>query len=387
MSAIPCIVFVNSAYGGGATGPETYIRYLWEAFGNDPQLEFHLVAPSFPHEHPRWHPAGLGSGSLDLYRRLAQTALQAAAELKRGNRRVILHLNNSNLHASLLAYPGTLWGQVNDYENADLWRRATETIRRAGLRRFCALLRRRWLERRFLARQNLTLCNSNYTRERVLSEYYPPHPERVITVHKAVDESYFARPVTLPKDPLSRPMDSRKFIFVGGDIIRKGLDTLLQAVMRLPADFAWHLTVVGGTRAEIAAGFCDLPGLDDPRIHFAGRLKKEILREALWNSDIFVLPSRAEAFGVAILEALAAGLPVVATHVGGIPEIVRDSSAGILVNPADPAALAAALVKIQPWPADQPLAVKKILESFSTTVMLARLRELYLAATGSFPAV
>ncbi|HVU38132.1 MAG TPA: glycosyltransferase family 4 protein [Opitutales bacterium] len=387
MTPTPCIVFVNSAYGSGATGPETYVRYLWEAFGNDPQLEFHLVAPSFPHEHPRWHPSGAGSGSLDLYLRLAQTALQVAAELKRGNRRVILHLNNSNMHSALLAYRGTLWGQVNDYENADLWRRAAETIRRAGLRRFFALARRRWLERRFLARQDLTLCNSNYTRELVRSEYHPPHPERVITVHKAVDVQYFERPATLPPDPLQRPVSSRKFIFVGGDIVRKGLDTLLEAVNQLPESMDWHLTVVGCTRAEVAAAFHYLPKLDNPRIDFAGRLQKEVLREALWHSQIFVLPSRAEALGVAILEALAAGLPVVATHVGGIPEIVRDTSAGILVNPADPAALAVALAKIQPWPADQPLAVKKILESFSTTVMLARLRELYLAATGSFPAV
>jgi len=372
------VVFVTSVFGRGSTGPETYAHYLWERFGEDPEIEFHLVAPELPGSHARWHEAGRGSGSLGLYRRLAKKALQVAGALTAGNNRVILHVNNSNLHASLLAYDGPLWGQINDYENADLWRRATETLRRAGVRRFLALARRRWLERRFLVRQDLTLCNSDFTRAKILTEYRLRHPERIVTLHKAVDTHFFERTMPLPPDPFNRSSTTRRFVFVGGDIVRKGLDTLLQAVTQFPAGFDWSLVVVGSTQAEVMATFPHLPALRDERIKFAGTLEKEQLRRVLWNSDVFVLPSRAEAFGVALLEALAAGLPVVAAAVGGIPEIVRDPAAGILFPATNVAALAQALMKIQPWPAGPPPVVQKILESFSTRVMLARLREFYL---------
>jgi len=379
-AAWPKIGIVTPVFGAGATGPETYARYLWENFRDDPQIEFHLVAPELSGEHPRWHASGRGTSSLDLYRRIATTALRTARELGAPDQRILLHVNNPHLHASLLGYEGPLWGQVNDYENADLWRRAGETIRRAGLRRFASLWRRRVLEKKFVARQDLSLCNSAYTREKILAEYHPSHPERVITVPKAVDVALFTRPAALSADPMSRPTGSRRFVYVGSDIVRKGLDVLLRAVASLPADLDWHLTVVGATRGQCEQAFPDLRAqCSNPRILFAGKLEKEPLRQTLWHSHVFVLPSRAEALGVALLEALAAGLPVVATQVGGIPEIVSDPAAGILVSPDDPAALAAALARIKPWPdGTLPPAVEKILVFYSTQTMIARLRALYL---------
>jgi glycosyltransferase involved in cell wall biosynthesis len=376
------VVFATPAFGEGASGPETYARYLWDAFRDDPQVEFHLVAPEFPGSQSRWHASGRGSCSLDLYRRVAQTALQVARSGDSSMGKTVLHVNNSNLHSSLLAYEGLLWGQVNDYENVDWWRRAGETIRRAGWRRFIALGRRRWLERQLIARQDLSLCNSDFTRNKILAEYHPTHPERVITLSKAVDWDYFRRPSSIPADPLGRPATARRFVFVGSDIVRKGLDVLLQAVAKFPADFSWHLTVIGATSKEATRIFPSLATASWRQdTHFAGIQDKNALRHILWNSDVLVLPSRAEALGVVLLEALAAGLPVVATNVGGIPEIIRSPAAGILVPPGDTMALARSLREIQPWVDSQlPAAVREILELYSVRTMTSRLRELYLLA-------
>jgi len=67
------------------------------------------------------------------------------------------------------------------------------------------------------------------------------------------------------------------------------------------------------------------------------------VEELLRGADLFVLPSRREGLPMAILEAMASGVPIVATRVGGVPEIIEDGEDGVLVPPEDPGALAAAL--------------------------------------------
>lgn len=83
-----------------------------------------------------------------------------------------------------------------------------------------------------------------------------------------------------------------------------------------------------------------------PHVQFLGALPHERMPAFLWGLDLFVNPSRAESFGVAALEAAASGLPVVASRVGGLPEIVLDGETGVLVPPEDPAALAEALAAL-----------------------------------------
>ena len=80
------------------------------------------------------------------------------------------------------------------------------------------------------------------------------------------------------------------------------------------------------------------------KFHFAGGVKN--LREHLSIADVFVLPSRSEGFSNAIVEAMAASLPVVATNVGGNAEAVQDGVSGVIVPPENPDALAAAIVRL-----------------------------------------
>ncbi len=105
-------------------------------------------------------------------------------------------------------------------------------------------------------------------------------------------------------------------------------------------------------RVEVAGGgSCleDLKGLAAElgvaeRVNFLGEVRD--VPALLGRARMFVLPSRSEGVPLTVLEAMAGGLPVVATRVGGLPEVVDDGVTGLLVPPADPAALAGAMVRI-----------------------------------------
>ena len=127
----------------------------------------------------------------------------------------------------------------------------------------------------------------------------------------------------------------------------KGHRFLLDAFPRILAAVpATCLVVVGeGSLAgELAARAQALPGAAARRILFTGR--RDDVSALIAELDVAVLPSLREAQGISLLEAMARGRPVVASAVGGIPEVVTDGRDGLLVPRADPAALASALIRL-----------------------------------------
>ncbi|QAZ66032.1 glycosyltransferase family 4 protein [Solidesulfovibrio carbinolicus] len=134
-----------------------------------------------------------------------------------------------------------------------------------------------------------------------------------------------------------------RLVFVGRVVHQKGLDVLLTALARLPAGVDYELTIVGdgplrGALTEQAAALGVLS-----RLRFAGWAGREAMPELLRRADLFVFPSRDEGMPNAVLEAMAAGLPVIATRISGNEEVVADGETGLLVPPDDPDALAGAL--------------------------------------------
>ena len=125
---------------------------------------------------------------------------------------------------------------------------------------------------------------------------------------------------------------------------KKGLRVLLEAIAQLEQGHSrpfCQLAIVGeGPAEQDLRSLCQSLGIAS-RVVFAG-VRRDIPR-LLPLFDVFVLPSLYEGFGIAILEAMAAGRPVVATTVGGIPEFVRQGETGILVKPGDAASLADAI--------------------------------------------
>jgi glycosyltransferase involved in cell wall biosynthesis len=115
----------------------------------------------------------------------------------------------------------------------------------------------------------------------------------------------------------------------------KGVDVLLEAARLVQAPLRLEIYGDGSLRDELERQAAGL----DARFH--GFVSD--MREPLGGLDVLVQPSRADNLPLAVLEAMAAGLPVVGARVGGIPELVADGETGFVVDPEDPPALAAAL--------------------------------------------
>jgi glycosyltransferase involved in cell wall biosynthesis len=121
---------------------------------------------------------------------------------------------------------------------------------------------------------------------------------------------------------------------------RKGIDVLLEASARLSTPHRLVVYGDGPLRAELESVARDLVAPTE----FPGFVSD--VEEKIAELDVFVLPSRGENLPIAILEAMAAALPVVATRVGGVPEVVVDGETGLLVEPEDAAELAEALDRV-----------------------------------------
>ncbi len=174
------------------------------------------------------------------------------------------------------------------------------------------------------------------------------HRERIHLVRNGIDASLFgAADRAKARRALGLPRDERVLLFVGRLEERKGIFDLLEAFERVRRRVDARLVLVGDGVATARVRAAASRG----GIRVVGARPHAEIGQWLTASDLLVLPSWMEGTPNVVLEALSCGRPVVATRVGGIPDVVSDDRAGILVPPRDPAALADAIVSAlhQEW--------------------------------------
>lgn len=206
----------------------------------------------------------------------------------------------------------------------------------------------RLFDRALAPRTDLALAVSEYAR-RFAVEVQGLPPERTRVVHSPVDLSCFS-----PASPEERAVyrselgladHERAVVCVTRFHPVKGVDVLLESWRGIVAEVpAARLLLAGeGPLREELERMAERTGVVET-VRFLGY--RQDVRAFLSAGDLAVIPSRSEGFCLAGLEALACGVPVVATRVGGNPELVRDGENGVLVEPEDPTALAAAIVRL-----------------------------------------
>ena len=162
--------------------------------------------------------------------------------------------------------------------------------------------------------------------------------------------------VPTPQRPLPHPVNSKfKILFVGRHIERKGITYLIEAAKYLPADqFEIRIVGVGDLTKQlhVIANEVKQSNPDSAEIIFTGKLSPEDLANEYRTANVFTLPAivdskgDTEGLGVVLIEAMELGLPIVASNVGGIPDVVIDGESGILVQEKDPIALADAFKRL-----------------------------------------
>jgi glycosyltransferase involved in cell wall biosynthesis len=193
---------------------------------------------------------------------------------------------------------------------------------------------------------------------------------KVETIHYGMDEP----PAAWGENPADDvPAGARVLLAVARLTPQKGIDVAIRALPLLSDDTALVVLGEGPARAELAE-LADELGVAS-RVHLLGRVPD--VTAWLRRASVLVHPARWEGFGLGVLEAMLAGLPVVASNVSALPELVVDGETGFLVQPDDPSALAFGIARALDLPGLGEAGRERAHREFSVARMADRTAALY----------
>jgi starch synthase len=247
-------------------------------------------------------------------------------------------------------------------------------------------------ERTSIEAADAVIAVSRGVREDVLNCYPALNPDRVHVIHNGIDPEIY-RPQPSPETLTSFGVDpNRPYVLFNGRITRqKGLPLLLAAALKLDPQYQVVIVASSPDTPEIAAEVAALAGRVSAErgnlIWIDHFISREDLIHLHSHATVFVCPSIYEPFGLVILEAMACETPVVASRVGGIPEIVVEGETGYLVDfdPADPDGFTTALAgRVQELLEDTSLAARmgktgreRVVQHFGWRAIAAQTVRLY----------
>ncbi|MDB4492502.1 glycosyltransferase family 4 protein [Akkermansiaceae bacterium] len=331
------VLFVTPHFGNVTNGPDLYAQNLWTLFAEDPSVDFHMGVLTSNVRDPKIHHYGGFQRSRSMYAQLENHIIDILREDVFSGGDVILHVNSAYILSSRLLKKYKTIVQINDTEVAQ-WKPSLRYLFQHGLRRNLALAWRKKRELSSAMASKKVVCNSHFTRQAVI-KHHNLDPMKIVTIYKAIPLAQFLS--VRPKR--RKPNQEVKLIFIGSNWVRKGLEPLIAAVKQIADtrdNYEIHLHVYGNPSRPVKSRFLKIVknlNLTDS-IGFKGVLTRQEAPMVIGQHNALVIPSFEEALGLAAVEGLAVGIPVIATNVGGLPEVVN-TELGYLVPPGEPNSL------------------------------------------------
>lgn len=334
------------------SGSGTYVRKLAEELAKKdkvaivcpdnrelPKVKIYYVKTPFPgvfHNHPDYPRAKKYTEMTNLeFTKYLTPYLEVAAKAVDEFKPDIIHVQ----HASFLVW-------VADYIKAMYNIPFVVSVHGPDLNTALQDRRIRLLTKHSLTRASRIFPNSFDTKNRLYSLFGKAFKRKTRTVFPGVDISLYSKPVSVADIEKKYHLKGKRLvIYVGRLDKEKGIEYLIRAAKDILAEI--YILGGGDYQKELERLTKELKLTN---VHFLGYFNKEYvkeLRKFYQRADVVVVPSTVkEAFGLVILEAMAAKTPVVASNIGGIPNIVKDGKTGFLVRPRSSKEIAEKVNKI-----------------------------------------
>ncbi len=327
------ILFCTNVFEVVENGPVKFANLLLRINDLYPEHEVRILTEDVSRPRPYVHKVDFSrfwkTSILSQFARM-RAYHRAARRLRKDFPFDVLVYNNALVGLwSAYRFRATI-GMINDDNNLTA-SRLHLNLSRSGIKRYVF----RVMEQAMTRKAEKIIVNSDYLREQLAKKYQVP-AFKLHRLYKAVEipESWVAADTLDSSAPI-------RVLFVKNDYPRGGLFTLTEALSHLPYQFV--LTIVGPNPSDREKILSNVGKYLNIAEDFLGKVPQPSVLGLLKKSHIFCVPSHREALGVANLEAMAQGVPVVSTNVGGIPEVLDQGRCGWLVPPNDAAALAKAI--------------------------------------------
>lgn len=185
---------------------------------------------------------------------------------------------------------------------------------------------------KYMKKADHIIAISNFTKRKLIEELNIPEGKIDVIYLGADDETFSPLDKKKARAKLNLPLDQKIILHIGSEEPRKNVPTVINAFNRVQKNIPDSLLIMVGEKTEMSENLIKKYNMQK-KIIYKNNISREELLQYYNSSDLFVYPSLYEGFGLPILEAMACGIPVIASNTGSLPEVVGDG--GIMLDPFD----------------------------------------------------